>query len=82
MKQNWITDLDGAFDRCGDLPEIRSLPHMGARAAEFAARAVTPDGRPARIAPSRIGRLLARFTKTPEDEVEKLRRMLAEVNAS
>ena len=70
----------GESDRtCGaDFPSVHSLPHMGARAAEFAAAAAGPQGEQVKIEKSFISRIVEKFTST--DEVEKLRKLIQEIN--
>ena len=77
--KSWLTDIDGSFDRCGELPDIGSLPPMGERAAMFAAGVTGPNGEQPTVKPSLIGRIVAAFKPNPADEIEKLRRMIREV---
>ena len=74
---NWITDLDGAFNRCGDLPSVNSLPHYSPRVAELQS-AVSGQGIVARIEPI-ARRILAVFKRDNASEVERLRKMIEEV---
>ena len=53
---------------------------MGTSATAFSAGIVGPVGVPT-VAPSLVGRILARFIRTTADDIEKLRRMIAEANA-
>jgi len=78
MKKNWITDIEGAAGRSGDLVRIEALPHMGQRASEFSNGMTGPNGEKAKIEPSYIRRVLAVFKKSPKDELERLRQMLKE----
>ena len=68
---NWLFD--------SYTPSVRSLPHMGQRAAEFAAGATGPNGERLVVKPSLIGRVLSVFRRDNDDELERLRRMLREV---
>jgi hypothetical protein len=81
VKKTWAESWGEADRTCGaDLPSAQSLPHMGERAGIFAANLIGPNGERPIVKPSMIGRILSVFTRGPEDELEKLRRMLAEVN--
>ena len=64
-----------------DVPSVRALPHMGARATEFAANVQGPNGERLVVKPSVVSRIVSAFKRDNGDEVEKLRRMLAKVNA-
>lgn len=76
---NWVTDMDGAVERCGDLPDPRSLPHMTTRQTEFAAGMRGPNGEVPAVRPSFLQRIVDAFKRTPEAEVDRLRQMVAEV---
>ncbi len=73
---NWITDLDGAFNRAGDLPPVQSLPHLSERQATFAAGIHGPNGERPKVEPTFLRRILNTFKTTPEDPVEALRKLL------
>jgi hypothetical protein len=76
----WLTDLDGACERSGDLPSFRSLPHYSERVETFRANATGQNGERAKIEPSFLQRIVNSFTRTNDDEVERLKKMLAEIN--
>lgn len=79
--KTWAESWGDADQTCGaDLPPVRALPHMSSRAAEFAARAATPDGRPAQVKPSVFARIRAALTRTNDDELAALRRLMDEVS--
>ena len=80
--KTWAESWGDADRTCGfDLPPIHSLPHMSERAAAFAASVQGPQGELPKIEKSLIRRALSFLRRDNGDEVEKLRRMLAEVNA-
>ena len=76
---NWLTDLDGAFNNCGDLPKsVQALPHLSERQANFAAGITGPNGEQAKVEPGFFAWVVSRFTRDNADEIETLRRMLKE----
>ncbi|MEI7436594.1 MAG: hypothetical protein WCL16_07295 [bacterium] len=78
---NWAARWGNSDVTCGaDLPSVHELPLMGTSATAFSAGIVGPVGVPT-VAPSLVGRILARFIRTTADDIEKLRRMIAEANA-
>ena len=80
--KSWAESWDNADRTCGaDLPSVHSLPHMGERAAKFAASVTGPNGELTKIEPSFIGRILSVFKRTNEEEIETLRRLIREVGA-
>ena len=75
---NWITDLDGALEHSGDLPQLHSLPHTTTRQADFAAAARGPNGETATVRPSFFKRVKEMFKPSNDDEVERLKKLIAE----
>ncbi len=73
----WLNDVS-EFDN--GLPQYRDLPHMGERAGQFAAAVRGPKGEPVKVGPgSFFRRFLDALKPSNAEEVEKLRRMLREV---
>jgi hypothetical protein len=78
---SWLFDWASAWTRTGDVASIRSLPHMGQAAAEYALRVRTPDGKQATVAPSPAAFKLPAPKLDNAVEVAKLIALLAEGGA-
>ena len=77
--KSWAASWESSIEHCGDLPSIHGLPHMGERAAAFAANMTGPKGERPKIEPSFIRRVVNLLKPSQETEVERLRNLVKKV---